>query len=212
MLVVHGRCREHKKQFIGPANWTMIRKIKQALSIPVFANGGISTYKDVVACLEYTGCDGVMSSEAILEYPALFDDSKLYDMDELVEDFLEMVIKYPGESDIKNVRSHLHKFLHAGLKVHTDLRDRIAESKSLDELKAIAAILKERRIAIEPYDKLGWYYRYFISLNLFKEETPLSTTQEWDEQIFQDPLFNKALRKEASVNKQDLVVNDNVLG
>jgi len=33
--------------------------------------------------LEITGCDGVMSSEAILEYPALFEPSKMYDIDDL---------------------------------------------------------------------------------------------------------------------------------
>lgn len=81
MLVVHGRTREHKKNDVGPANWEIIRKIKLALKIPVMANGGMATYEDCLKCLEYTGCDGIMSSESILEYPALFDNSKLWDMD-----------------------------------------------------------------------------------------------------------------------------------
>ena len=81
MLVVHGRTREHKKNDVGPANWTIIKKIKQTLKIPVIANGGMSTYDDCMRCLEYTGCDGVMSSESILEYPALFDNRLTYDMD-----------------------------------------------------------------------------------------------------------------------------------
>lgn len=75
MLVVHGRTRDQKKNDIREANWTIIKEIKETLSIPVVANGGIVTYDDVIRCLEYTGCDGVMSSEAILEYPALFDNS-----------------------------------------------------------------------------------------------------------------------------------------
>jgi tRNA-dihydrouridine synthase 1 len=73
MLVVHGRCKEHKKQDTGTANWYIIKRIKETLSIPVIANGGMATYEDCIRCLEYTGCDGVMSSEAILEYPAMFD-------------------------------------------------------------------------------------------------------------------------------------------
>ena len=81
MLVVHGRTREHKKNDVGPANWENIRKIKLALKIPVMANGGMATYEDCLKCLEYTGCDGIMSSESILEYPALFDNSRLWDMD-----------------------------------------------------------------------------------------------------------------------------------
>lgn len=132
MLVVHGRCREHKKQDVGPANWTIIKKIKESLSIPVIANGGMATYEDCIRCLEYTGCDGVMSSESILEYPALFDQQNLcWDLDKLSLEYLECVEKYPGEADLKNVRSHLHKFLYTGLKVHTDLRDRLSDAKSL---------------------------------------------------------------------------------
>ncbi len=88
MLVVHGRTRQHKKNDTGAANWLIIKKIKESLSIPVVANGGINNYQDVMRCLEYTGCDGVMSSEAILEYPALFDSQKLYDMDDIAAEYL----------------------------------------------------------------------------------------------------------------------------
>ena len=122
---------------MGPCNWEIIRKIKQSLSIPVIANGGIATYEDCIKCLEYTGCDGVMSSESILEYPALFDNSKIFDLDHLSWEYLEMVERYPGEADMKNVRSHLHKFLYTGLQIHTDLRDRLSDAKSLDVLKEV---------------------------------------------------------------------------
>lgn len=58
---------------VGESNWEIIAKIKKSIKIPVIANGGIETYDDAVRCLKETGCDGVMSAEAILEYPALFD-------------------------------------------------------------------------------------------------------------------------------------------
>lgn len=83
LITVHGRLKEHNKQRIMHANYDMIRKIKQALKIPVIVNGGISTFKDVEKALEVTGCDGVMSSESILEYPALYDPTRIYDMDVL---------------------------------------------------------------------------------------------------------------------------------
>jgi tRNA-dihydrouridine synthase 1 len=75
MLVVHGRTREHNKNDVKAANWYMIKLIKETLKIPVIANGGLATYEDCIRCLEFTGCDGIMSSESILEYPALFDNS-----------------------------------------------------------------------------------------------------------------------------------------
>ena len=47
MVTVHGRLKEHNKERIVAANYDIIRRIKQTLKIPVIANGGISTYKDV---------------------------------------------------------------------------------------------------------------------------------------------------------------------
>ena len=72
MLTVHGRTVESNKLFVGSANWDIIRQIKQTLSIPIIANGGIANYSDAIRCLQETGCDGVMSSEALLENPKLF--------------------------------------------------------------------------------------------------------------------------------------------
>lgn len=72
LLCVHGRTKESKQQFTGECDWAAIREIKRALSIPVFANGGIGSLADAERCIRETGVDGVMSSEALLENPALF--------------------------------------------------------------------------------------------------------------------------------------------
>ena len=67
-----------------------------------------------------------MSSESILEYPALFDNSKIYDLDDLCLEYLEYYEKYPGEATINIARAHMHKFLHSGFNLHGhgDLRER----------------------------------------------------------------------------------------
>jgi tRNA-dihydrouridine synthase len=85
-----------------------------------------------------------MSSESILEYPALFDNSKIYDLDDLCLEYLEYYEKYPGEATINIARAHMHKFLHSGFNLHGhgDLRERLNKMDSkpefFNELKEIA--------------------------------------------------------------------------
>lgn len=59
---------------MGACDWKAIRHIREQLSIPVFANGGIASLADVERCMQETGVQGVMVGEAILENPALFCD------------------------------------------------------------------------------------------------------------------------------------------
>jgi len=47
LLTVHGRCKEHNKHLCGATSYDIIRKVKQALDIPVIANGGIATFDDI---------------------------------------------------------------------------------------------------------------------------------------------------------------------
>ena len=49
----------------------------QALSIPVLANGNIRNLQDALDCMQYTGCDGVLSAESLLVDPALFSPSRV---------------------------------------------------------------------------------------------------------------------------------------
>lgn len=70
MLTVHGRTRS--MLYTGVADWDMIRKVKQQLSIPVIANGDITDGEKAVRCKKWTGADGLMIGRATFGDPWVF--------------------------------------------------------------------------------------------------------------------------------------------
>ncbi|THU98948.1 Dus-domain-containing protein [Dendrothele bispora CBS 962.96] len=72
ILTCHGRLKEQRGQASGLADWSKIRAVKEAVSVPVFANGNILFQSDIEDCLRATGADGVMSAEGQLYNAALF--------------------------------------------------------------------------------------------------------------------------------------------
>ena len=71
LLAVHGRTRE--QMYIPPVDASAIAAIKQAVDIPVLANGDITTAEGALDMLEKTGCDGVMIGRGALGDPWLFE-------------------------------------------------------------------------------------------------------------------------------------------
>ncbi|MCI5498103.1 MAG: tRNA dihydrouridine synthase DusB [Clostridiales bacterium] len=73
-ITLHGRTKV--QMYSGTANWDYIRQVKQALSIPVIANGDVFSGQDAERILRYTGADGVMIARGVFGNPWIFQQAQ----------------------------------------------------------------------------------------------------------------------------------------
>lgn len=104
-VAVHGRTRE--QYYAGEADWEIIARVKEAVSIPVIGNGDITDGISARKMMELTGCDGVMVGRAARGNPWLFRQIAAYLKD-------GTVLPKP---DIAEVKEMLLR--HAGLQLET---------------------------------------------------------------------------------------------
>lgn len=72
MVTVHGRTRS--MLYSGTADWDEIRKVKEAVSVPVIANGDITGAETALRCLRRTGADGIMVGRSSFGDPWIFTE------------------------------------------------------------------------------------------------------------------------------------------
>jgi tRNA-dihydrouridine synthase len=126
---------------------TTVCRIRAAVPVPVFANGGISSMSDLHRCLEYTGTAGVMVSEAALGNPGFFSCNVRPDKpdvtatpSDLCVEYLEMAQRYtPPRYAPGCVRSHIFKIMYTGLTRCEDLRPALAAAQQVEDIIAVSA-------------------------------------------------------------------------
>jgi nifR3 family TIM-barrel protein len=144
-ITVHPRTRS--QGYAGKADWSIIKTVKQALSIPVIGNGDIREAKDAKRMIDETGCDAVMIGRGVLGNPWLIKDTVNYLNGEKVElkidykDKVLMALKHlanlkenkPDKQAILEMRGHIAWYL-KGMPRSNEIKELIYKTSSSDEI------------------------------------------------------------------------------
>lgn len=153
-ITLHPRSR--MQFFSGKADWSLIKEVKERISIPVIGNGDIWTAKDAVGMLETTGCDALMIGRGSLGNPFIFRETinlvehgltltppSLEEKIDTALRHLEMVCVYKGEyTGVREMRKHVAWYIR-GLPGAARLRAIINQAVNVDDIKQVLKNIKE---------------------------------------------------------------------
>ncbi len=145
-VTVHGRTRE--QYYSGNADIGIIKRVKEAVKIPVIGNGDIFTPQDAKNMLEQTGCDGVMVARGARGNPWIFHQIKTYlSTGELLprpsfSETVQMILRHARMqterkeplSGIREMRSHIAWYTN-GYPHSAALRERVYHIVSYGEME-----------------------------------------------------------------------------
>ena len=144
-IIIHGRTRA--QYYSGNTDLEIIKKVKQAVKIPVIGNGDIKDGKSALEMFEYTGVDGIMIGRASIGNPYIFEEVKRYlqkeENPEITEkeklktvlEHINLAVEIKGENiGIKEMRKHLSAYVKV-LPNSTQAREKINKIDTKTELE-----------------------------------------------------------------------------
>jgi len=151
MITVHGRTR--CQMYKGSADWTFIRSVKEAVSVPVIANGDICSTDDAREALRQSGADGVMIGRGAYGKPWLLSQAMADlggggtkpdpELDEqlstMLEQYDDMLSLYGTHTGVNLARKHIGWYT-KGLPGSAELRNAVNQQ---DDPKLVVSMLRE---------------------------------------------------------------------
>ena len=141
-IAVHGRTRAGR--YKAAVDYDAIREIKEAVSIPVIANGDIDSPQKAKWVLDYTGADGIMIGRAAVGSPWIFkqikegiDEVTPELIKEVVLEHYDQMISYYGVYGAILFRKNLHSYSKAGYQGASAFRNEINRMTDISEMREV---------------------------------------------------------------------------
>lgn len=153
-ITIHPRTRA--QGYSGKADWSIIKKVKESVNIPVIGNGDIKSCYDAEKMLIETNCDAIMIGRGLLGNPWLIRDTinylekkeepinvSLHEKIEMIKKHLDLLVKYKSEKvALLEIRSHISWYL-KGENNSKEVKEKICKAKNIEEVKEIITIFEQ---------------------------------------------------------------------